>query len=154
MALIKCPECSKEVSSQAVSCPHCGFLLATATKESAQVEQPQPKAEGCGCGGCLSVILLFIGVGCIIQGVYGYKKWEQKESTLITEGYFHPAIGKKPELAIQKNYASAPADSADRWWQAIFGISCVGLGLWFLRKKYVGMKRHETGMAPSKTTDT
>jgi membrane protein YdbS with pleckstrin-like domain len=28
MALINCPECAKQVSSQAVSCPHCGFGLA------------------------------------------------------------------------------------------------------------------------------
>lgn len=27
MSLINCPECEKEVSSQAVSCPHCGFPL-------------------------------------------------------------------------------------------------------------------------------
>ena len=28
MALITCPECSRQVSSQASSCPHCGFPLA------------------------------------------------------------------------------------------------------------------------------
>lgn len=27
MALIKCPECNKEVSSSAVSCPHCGYEI-------------------------------------------------------------------------------------------------------------------------------
>lgn len=27
MALIKCPECSREVSDQADSCPHCGFPI-------------------------------------------------------------------------------------------------------------------------------
>ncbi len=30
MALITCPECSRQVSSQASSCPHCGFPLAQA----------------------------------------------------------------------------------------------------------------------------
>ena len=25
MALIKCPECTKEISSEALSCPHCGY---------------------------------------------------------------------------------------------------------------------------------
>lgn len=24
MALIKCPECGKEISDKAISCPHCG----------------------------------------------------------------------------------------------------------------------------------
>ena len=27
MALIKCPECQKEVSTSAASCPHCGYPL-------------------------------------------------------------------------------------------------------------------------------
>lgn len=27
MALIKCPECSKEVSDKAKTCPHCGYPL-------------------------------------------------------------------------------------------------------------------------------
>ena len=30
MALITCPECSRQVSSQAKSCPHCGFPFAQA----------------------------------------------------------------------------------------------------------------------------
>jgi membrane protein YdbS with pleckstrin-like domain len=30
MALINCPECGKQVSSQAASCPNCGFALASA----------------------------------------------------------------------------------------------------------------------------
>ena len=30
MALITCPECSSRISSQATSCPHCGFPLALA----------------------------------------------------------------------------------------------------------------------------
>lgn len=27
MALIKCPECGKEMSDQALTCPNCGFEL-------------------------------------------------------------------------------------------------------------------------------
>jgi hypothetical protein len=27
MALVECPECKKEVSSEAAACPHCGFAL-------------------------------------------------------------------------------------------------------------------------------
>ncbi|UUM26956.1 MULTISPECIES: zinc ribbon domain-containing protein [Acinetobacter] len=29
MALISCPECSRQVSTQANSCPHCGYPLQT-----------------------------------------------------------------------------------------------------------------------------
>jgi DNA-directed RNA polymerase subunit RPC12/RpoP len=38
MALIKCPECEKEVSDSAISCPHCGFALAI-PQETKTVEQ-------------------------------------------------------------------------------------------------------------------
>jgi len=33
MALIKCPECSKEVSDKAVSCPNCGFPIASSIQQ-------------------------------------------------------------------------------------------------------------------------
>lgn len=35
MPLIKCPECGKEVSDQALSCPHCGYPL----------KKPEPKKK-------------------------------------------------------------------------------------------------------------
>ncbi|MCR4911309.1 MAG: zinc ribbon domain-containing protein [Bacilli bacterium] len=39
MALIKCPECGREISDQAVSCPHCGFPLAKIKEEQILVEK-------------------------------------------------------------------------------------------------------------------
>ena len=33
MALIKCPECSKEISDQSKSCPHCGYRLNSMSAE-------------------------------------------------------------------------------------------------------------------------
>ena len=33
MALIKCPECGKEISSSAKKCPHCGYSLSHATSK-------------------------------------------------------------------------------------------------------------------------
>ena len=41
MALIKCSECGKEISSQAVACPHCGYPLASASRDPATMS-PQP----------------------------------------------------------------------------------------------------------------
>ena len=43
MALIKCPECSREVSSQAVSCPQCGCPIATLPPQNQNA--PSPKAK-------------------------------------------------------------------------------------------------------------
>ena len=39
MALIKCPECNKEISDQAISCPHCGFPLSKLGIEKQNKEQ-------------------------------------------------------------------------------------------------------------------
>ena len=38
MALIKCPECGKEISNQAISCPNCGYVVN-------QDKIAQPKSE-------------------------------------------------------------------------------------------------------------
>jgi hypothetical protein len=40
MALMKCPECMRQVSNQAVNCPNCGYPLAQA-----------PDLQGILCGG-------------------------------------------------------------------------------------------------------
>lgn len=45
MALIKCPECEKEVSSEALSCPHCGYSLIK-NKYAEKLENTKDKANG------------------------------------------------------------------------------------------------------------
>lgn len=72
MALIKCPECGKEVSDSARNCPSCGYpLIASETtenndnslKKSTQVNmpiQPTKKKKGGCLGGCLITVVIFI----------------------------------------------------------------------------------------------
>jgi predicted amidophosphoribosyltransferase len=43
MALIYCPECNKEVSDKALSCPHCGMPLGS---EATSQEPPQTWKPG------------------------------------------------------------------------------------------------------------
>lgn len=52
MALKKCKECGKEVSTKAESCPNCGAVL---------------KRKTSGCAGCLAVFI----IGFIVLGVIG-----------------------------------------------------------------------------------
>ena len=42
MALIKCPECGKEISDKAASCPNCGFPI---TQGNVTQEPPQKQKE-------------------------------------------------------------------------------------------------------------
>ena len=41
MALIKCPECGKEISDSATSCPNCGIALNQTTQNSKSVKCPK-----------------------------------------------------------------------------------------------------------------
>lgn len=38
MALIKCPECEREISEKATSCPHCGFPITAADSNKSDVK--------------------------------------------------------------------------------------------------------------------
>ena len=77
MALVPCRECSREVSNQARTCPHCGIgdpgnsglrELAPKTSQTAggslESEGEKRQREGDGCGGAVAVlaILAFIAV--------------------------------------------------------------------------------------------
>lgn len=44
MALINCPECKREISDQALSCPYCGFpMTPTSTESGTNLSQTQPE---------------------------------------------------------------------------------------------------------------
>jgi membrane protein YdbS with pleckstrin-like domain len=51
MALIPCPECSRQISTAAVACPHCGFPVASAKPDGGSLAprqalaNPSPEAE-------------------------------------------------------------------------------------------------------------
>lgn len=70
MALIKCPECSKEISDRAASCPHCGCPLditSTTTQniapvpETIQSQEPVKKKKN----GCLICFVIFCMIGMV-----------------------------------------------------------------------------------------
>ena len=42
MALIKCPECSREISDKAISCPNCGYPMNTPTSPKPRVKNGKP----------------------------------------------------------------------------------------------------------------
>lgn len=73
MALIKCPECGKEVSDAAVSCPNCGFSIKGET-------QYELKTVDINCGGLIS----------------GKKVLEKKLQKFIDEGWEVVSTNKVP----------------------------------------------------------
>ena len=76
MALIKCPECNKEISDKASSCPHCGYPLEK--KETKKVRNKEPKKRfsskeyklwGLILGICCSVLLLILLLGITFNNI-------------------------------------------------------------------------------------
>jgi DNA-directed RNA polymerase subunit RPC12/RpoP len=77
MPLIKCSECSKEISEKATSCPHCGNPIANNTKASVTVELTSKRWK---------LIKLFSVVG-LIFGFYLFTSSYQKS------GFNYPLTG-------------------------------------------------------------
>lgn len=90
MALIQCPECGKEISDQAASCPNCGYAINTAPKVIRTELGPVERSAGAGtmwiCAGVITLLMgLFlisaiIGIFMIIGsfGMIGYGSSRKK----------------------------------------------------------------------------
>lgn len=89
MALIICPECKREVSSTAASCPHCGYILQKDRTIKVQFPQTGTLLQGCcvydDCDNVLAEckqggVATFetdneeINIKCVIPGYFGSAK--------------------------------------------------------------------------------
>lgn len=95
MALIKCPECEKEISDNAISCPNCGFPLKEkdantqettdieSIKSSVEVGNPQKK-KGC-LRSCLTTIIVAV-IGFVIIVLLIYKNSDKIWDAAISSG--------------------------------------------------------------------
>ncbi|MBW6534706.1 MAG: zinc ribbon domain-containing protein [Mariniphaga sp.] len=110
MSLINCPECEKEVSSQAVSCPHCGFPLQSDDSDYLACPKCLSKRlhiEKAGFSGkkAFAGALLTGGIG-ILAGTIGSKnlyitclscsnRFKAKDAYLLKVGKSAEALDKK-----------------------------------------------------------
>lgn len=63
MALVACQECGKEISAEALSCPHCG------QPNTAQLHRGQDRKQKIGCAFMVAALLLALVVPPAIAGV-------------------------------------------------------------------------------------
>ena len=63
MALVKCPECDNEVSTQAFSCPKCGYA-------GSMPKAKEEKKSGSGCGTVFGLVLILF-IASIIASHWG-----------------------------------------------------------------------------------
>ena len=76
MAIVLCPECQKEISEKAVTCPHCGYPLKPSAPNHSSVQAPvvqKRKIPGRGFGitsmvlGIISIVYVPFLVGKLLQ---------------------------------------------------------------------------------------
>ena len=85
MALIKCPECGKDVSDTAVSCPKCGFLIASnpkinelAEQKRIEIEQDQKQKSDAIKFVVITIIVIAIPIAILIGRDISEKKARQR----------------------------------------------------------------------------
>lgn len=62
MALINCPECNREISDNAKSCPHCGYSI--------KKEQTKTELGNVETNAAMGVLYIFLGIVSIIGGLF------------------------------------------------------------------------------------
>lgn len=91
MALINCPECSKQISEQTNACPHCGYPI-----QSQQVNpfanQIQPKADVPKSYGCGTFIIIVIVCFILYQCVSSYSDYQDR-----VQSHSEPVNEPQPE---------------------------------------------------------
>lgn len=73
MALIKCPECGKEISDQALSCPQCGFVNPAKTARVTVVAPPPipSPTQATSAAAIWSLVLGILGLAVCVIGIPG-----------------------------------------------------------------------------------
>lgn len=114
MALIKCKECGKEISSEAVSCPQCGHPIKIKNSTN-------NKETGCG------TRILIVIVALIIFGyIFDCHKKESKHQTkyesqniVLPEQTISPSPSSKPDLATRESSSQSLYEKRAKFAQTI-----------------------------------
>ena len=94
MALIKCPECKREVSDQTTSCPHCGYKINGITNDT---KNKIIKTILCALGIIISII-----VAIIIYDLCTVSLEEQEEKLYKTKQELQELQEEREELERKK----------------------------------------------------
>jgi hypothetical protein len=113
MALIKCPECGKDVSTRAAACPNCGYPISTAQQEpsaqSSDIPPPQSPAAPASTPlpakaqpvqwwmGCLSVIAVCLLGGWLanVAGIFADTAATPQQAHSITKAEWRNKLERR-----------------------------------------------------------
>lgn len=159
MALIKCPECNKEISDKANFCPHCGYSPINRTKTTSIKQndtQPDKTANFNSHRKIIGIMLLIIGFICLIIGTSNitdkkYKFYKEHYKTCV-EGYeknlvsanFSDGIFKSEYTTIALNYKEmAEIDLKEIWKYRSTAIVFYGLSIFFFILGFKKIKKRQ-----------
>ena len=133
--LIKCPECGKEISDQASSCPNCGCPISISNNQQPH-HTKEPKR-----GGCLKTIFIFfvICIGAIIAVIYSKKQLDGTQSKkepdeIQSKKEFEKCFFMFSSLKTQSSYVMEDNE------MSYFSKKCV-VKLGAIRQKYLEMEQ-------------
>lgn len=102
MALINCPECGKQISDKATTCPNCGCPI---INNNSSIQTPQvTRNKKRGCLIPILIILIILGIGLTV-GISDMKKNPDKyNSSKITAKFIDVSVeeGKKIDLVLKE----------------------------------------------------
>ena len=101
MALISCPECEKQISETAESCPECGYKLtaevvASIKKDEAEMEKQPQKTTKPGCVVALGIVLVILLVK-LIGILLEEDQNKQSERSTSPSTYSYPTTTPKSQ---------------------------------------------------------
>ncbi len=87
MALIKCPECERDVSSKATACPHCGYPLTPAAQGPRPVQVIERTGRRWKGVRMLGWLLVLVGLLALVAG------WTAEDSRSLAPGWWIALAG-------------------------------------------------------------
>lgn len=136
MALIKCPECGKEVSDKAIACIHCGYPLDVANSDSVEHINAESCVENIDSPICPSCGQALEGID---TGVYHCSRCDK---LYTEEDIVHASdAGNKTEKAEVSSCSKSKNTRKRKVWLVILAIILIGFILW----KIIGPKTVESG---------
>jgi hypothetical protein len=102
VALLSCPECSKDVSDKALSCPHCGCPRTTAPREHKAEPQPAPRGSTNRFQkflGFFAVVLVVVGIRYVLKNA---PEWERDRQAKKIEKDIERQVKKDIERKLKE----------------------------------------------------
>lgn len=95
MALINCPECSKEISDKVKSCPNCGFPFDDALSQNEETKPQQVELTGVKISGGKhkkTALFIILSIAIIATIFLGIKKYNEQKAQLAYQEEFNRYI--------------------------------------------------------------